>query len=406
MGASGRAIERILWIGEVSWDRSRSMKILQAPGTFLPVKGGCPYFVHYLTQYLEDAGHDCRIVTTGSGDQPEVETVAVDRAWSRDVAGFPVSPTYPAVLRRSISEFNPDIVHTHYPLPLFPEVASLLAAVEDIPLLLTSHGAFEMTWDSAIGAFANIYNKTLLKLSMAAADRIHISNTGIFEEIPLFEDNAEKVRTVPMGVDTDWFDPDAVSGNAPYPDTGADTILFVGAFRRYKGLECLLEAFDQIVKGRDAHLVLVGDGPLNDSLRSIVSEFDIGSSVTFTGQVSDEELRRAYSGADLFVLPSPTISESFGLVTLEAMAMGLPVVVTSGSGIGHVLGGDGPGTVVEPSDPDSLSTAIDQLLSNPERRRTEAAHGRQYVLDRFAWSELVDEYDTLYRETVRHDTSK
>lgn len=96
------------------------MKVLHATGPFLPTKGGGPYFVHYLTQHLAEKGDDCLIVTTGYGKTTDVETVPVKRARSQTVAGFPVSPTYPLVLRRALKTFNPDIIHTHYPLFFFP----------------------------------------------------------------------------------------------------------------------------------------------------------------------------------------------------------------------------------------------------------------------------------------------
>lgn len=392
--------EGVMGVKRQPGKKSLIMKILQVTGSFLPVKGGGPYFIHYLTQHLENAGDDCRIVTTGHGDQTDMETVAIDRARSIDTAGFPLSPTFPNLLRQTINDYDPDVIHVHYPLPFFPELTSLLASLKDIPLLLTSHGMFEMTWDSAIGVFGSIYNRTLLQLSLTAADTIHVSNNGILERIPLFDRYTRKVSTLPMGVDTNRFDPNSVTGTPPYPDDNTDTILFVGTFRRYKGLKYLITAFAEIADRLDCRLVLVGDGPIRDKVESHIESYSLGSAVTITGHIDDDTLLSAYAAANIFVLPSPTIAESFGLVTLEAMAMGLPVVVTSGSGIGYVLREHSPGTVVEPRDPHELAEAIENLLTNPKRYQHEVNEGHQLVETEFAWDKLIDEYRQLFRQTA------
>ncbi|MXR19470.1 glycosyltransferase family 4 protein [Halobacterium bonnevillei] len=376
------------------------MRVLHATGTFLPVKGGCPYFIHHLTRHLEQCGDTCRVVTTDQGGDVTADTVATDRSGSRKVAGFPVSPGYPLTLRRAIADFEPDIVHTHYPLPFFPETAALCAELADVPLVLTCHGAFEMNWTSLIGAFGSIYNRSLLHASLRAADRIHVSNDAIPGEFGLFDRYKSKLTTVPMGVDTAWYDPDAVDGDPPYPiDSGTMVVLFVGTFRRYKGLDTLIAAFDQI-EGIDSRLVLVGDGPLREDVKEAVTERGLGGRVTITGHLNDETLRRAYAGADAFVLPSPTMSESFGLVALEAMAMGLPTLVTSESGVGRVLAQETAGIVVEPNAPETLAREIESILTNKQRYQGQVKAGKTLVADRFAWKSIVECYRTLYREVA------
>lgn len=376
------------------------MNILQATGSFLPTKGGCPYFVHYLSQHLEDAGDACRVVTTGRSTQTDAQTVPVDRARSHTLAGFPWSPTYPVVLRRAIADFDPDVVHTHYPLPLYPEVASVLATLNDIPLLLTCHGALEMNWHSTIGAFGSVYNRTLLRGSLAAADRVHVSNDAVLEEIGVLRDARAKVTTIPMGVDTAWFDPDAVDDESPFERTESPTILFVGVFRRYKGIQRLIDAFALVHEHRDCGLVLVGDGPRRSHVESRVASLDLDESVEILGHLDDAELRRAYASAELFVLPSPSIEESYGLVALEAMAMGTPTIVTRGSGIGHVLNESCAGIVVPPADPERMAVAILDVLADNQRYRTEIQAGREMVNKRFAWDLVVDEYRKLYSDMV------
>lgn len=377
------------------------MRILQATGAFLPRIGGGPFFVHYLSTQLEDSGDDCLVVTTGAGEEAYQETVETVRARSIDVAGFPVSPAYPNALQRSIRNFEPDLIHAHYPLPLFPETAAVYSVLFEVPLVLTCHGALEMNWKSGVGAFGSLYNRTLLHLSLSVADRLHVSNQRIPSTFPMFNRYRSKIRTIPMGVDLEWFDPESVSGKPPnVTDDDVATVLFVGAFRRYKGLETLIDAFDTLRGKMDCRLVLVGDGPRRRHIESMVRSRGLANDVLFTGYIDREALRATYATADVFVLPSPTMSESFGLVALEAMAMRVPVVLTRGSGVGYLLGDRPSATVVTPDDPDALVAGLKPLINDPETRRSKGRACRKLVENAFSWRALVHEYRALYREIV------
>lgn len=376
------------------------MRVLHVTGTFLPVKGGGPYFVHYLTRHLEREGHQCHVVTTDVGGTPNEPTVSTTRSPAVTVAGAPLSPTFPVALYRAIRSFDPDVIHANYPLPLYPDVAALLASGRDTPLVLTAHGAFEMSLTSPIGVFGSVYNRTLLRVTLGLTDCVHVSNDAILEAYDFYR-RAADTRVVPIGVDTDWFDPESVSGQPPY-ETGPDegTVLYVGALRRYKGLSDLLDAFDDLQSRADAQLVVVGDGPRRERLQQRVRELGITEDVQFVGHVDDDALRRAYAHADVFVLPSPSIRESYGMVALEALAMGLPTVVTRGSGIGRVLDASKAGTVVSPNSPRDLADAIATLLTDTTRAAEESRAGRRVAVERFAWSSLVDDYVGLYRSVL------
>lgn len=377
------------------------MRILHVTGTFLPIKGGGPYYVHHLSTQLERAGHDCRVVTTDAGGDPETETVPTVRARSLSVADFPVAPAFPRSLYRTIKRFQPDVIHANYPLPLYPDLAALLARVRSIPLLLTSHGALEMRLDSAIGLFGAVYNRTLLRGTLCLADHVHVSNDAILQAFEFLDRHREKTSVVPIGVDTDWFDPAQIDGRPPYRTAeGASTILFVGSFRRYKGLDSLIDAFAEVVPHHESRLVLIGDGPRGPAVQARIEDHGIESAVELVGHVSDEALRRAYAHADVFVLPSPTIRESYGMVAIEAMAMGVPTVVTHGSGIGQLLTDSPAGIVVEPNSVQALATELRSLLADPASRASEGRRSRRLVTDRFAWSQVIDEYLELYETLI------
>lgn len=375
------------------------MRILHVIGSFLPVKGGGPYYVHHLSRHLERLGHECLVVTTDvTGTEPTIETVETRRATAKTVAGLPVAPSFPLELRRAIRSFDPDVVHGNYPLPLYPDVAALAARRYDVPYVLTAHGALEMDLGSFIGAFGAIYNRTQLQGTLGLSDRIHVSNGAMLDHIDVLGRHRKKTTVVPIGVDTEWFDPQVVSGEPPYTARDDESVvLFVGAFRRYKGLSYLVDAFAQLEE-EQTRLVLVGDGSERDRVEQLVVRHDIEGSVELVGHVKDATLRRAYAHADVFVLPSPDISESYGMVVLEALSMGVPVVVTEGSGIGTVLRSRSYGRVVEPRSATALAEGIRRTLAD-RNRRTSQEYNVQIAAD-FGWVGTAEEYVSLYRSVL------
>lgn len=375
------------------------MRVLHATGAFLPTKGGGPYFVHHLTSALKRDGHDCLVVAPDLGGVQDTETVPTTRPTGLKVGPLPFSPTFPVALARAVKRFDPDVIHTHYPLPFYPEATAVISNLYETPMTITCHGAFEMDLKTTVGVFGLVYNRSLLRVPLRAAKTIHVSNEHILDELTIYDRYRAKTRTIPMGVDTDWYDPSAVGGKPPFT-ASSPTVLFVGSFRRYKGLGYLVDAFATVLMHTDASLVLLGDGPRKDVLQDKVRELGISGSVEFVGHVDDEELRRAYASADVFVLPSPSIAESLGLVALEAMAMGVPTIVTGGSGVGRLLKEEEAGTVVKPASTEALVDALVALLNDTDKRRIAGCTARSLITERYDWSALVKEYESLYRSTL------
>ena len=384
------------------------MRVLHVTGTYLPVKGGGPYYIHYLSKYLEDMGHDCLVVTTDMGGEIETETTDTLRSRSVEVAGAPMSPTYPFLLYKAVKKFDPDVIHGNYPLPLYPDIGLALSKISDVPFVLTCHGSFENSLESVAGVVGTCYNNTVLRATLRLSDCIHMSNHGIPSEIQMYQGYREKTEFIPIGVDTDWFDPRKVDKKrevqgecegvaSPYRKReGEHVVLYVGSFRRYKGLEYLVRAFEDM--GSDSNLVLIGDRPRKNELENLASELGVSDRVEFHPHVSDAELRRAYRYADVFVLPSPSILESLGMVAMEAMAMEIPTVVTRGSGIGHVLEGEDVGCVVEPHSSGEIEEKVSSLLEDEDTRKRRGKACRKYVVDNLSWDYVIDDYIEMYRE--------
>ena len=172
-------------------------------------------------------------------------------------------------------------------------------------------------------------------------------------------------------------------------------MLFVGVLRYYKGIDYLLEAMRRI----PARLLVVGDGPMGQELRGRAAKLELGDRVCFLGSVTDDDLAAIYHIADVFVLPASERSEAFGLVQVEAMTCGVPVVCTElGTGTSFVNQHEVTGLVVPPKDPDALAEAITRLLRNPDERerlaRGAVARSAFFEADRMV-TDILAVYDQL-----------
>ncbi len=199
---------------------------------------------------------------------------------------------------------------------------------------------------------------------------------------------ASKIRLVPEGIDLPRWQ--ALCRDVPRDSDGA-TILCVARQYRRKRVVDLLRALTLVRRHvPKAHAVVVGDGPEHPRLRRLVRELGLSACVELTGAVPDDaEVALHYRRADVFCLP--TIQEGFGIVFLEAMAAGLPVVSTTATAIPEVVPAGKAGLLVPPRDVPALADALVLLLRDPERRGQLAACGASWV-SRFDWPEVADAF--------------
>jgi rhamnosyl/mannosyltransferase len=227
-----------------------------------------------------------------------------------------------------------------------------------------------------------------------------------------------KLQLIPYGIPLARFSPGSMGGDAaqgpavpsraeqprPTPTTApaapdpAFTLLFVGRLRYYKGLDNLIRALPQI----PARLRVVGIGPMEAEWRALAQEIGVADRIEWLGETSDDELPAIYHGADLFVLPASHPSEAFGLVQVEAMAAGLPVVCTElGTGTTYVNLDGVTGLVTPPRDPGALATAINALIADPGRRAAMGRAAQDRVAQEFDLEVMVDRVLALYGDLIR-----
>jgi glycosyltransferase involved in cell wall biosynthesis len=244
-------------------------------------------------------------------------------------------------------------------------------------------------------------NIALQKLAARRCDRILIlseySRSLVMADHPR---QVGKIRAAPGGVDTRSFSP-ADGMRAARERLGLDTgrrlLLTVRRAEPRMGLEQLLRAV-HLRPTDDLALAIVGGGLLTNELRRLSSELGLDGRVRFVGRVAEEALPDWYRAADLFVLPTVAY-EGFGMVTLEALASGTPVVGTSVGATPELLGPLDPGLVARGSDPESLARTIDEALALVDDDFR--ARCRHYAMTRFDWNEVARAWEDVLSEAAR-----
>lgn len=384
------------------------MKILQVTSHFPPYRGGIETVVYYLSKGLARIGHDVQVVTSDIPKQKKeenFETFKVKRLRTFvNLFGFPVISSLGEVLRNDI-----DIVHVHVNSPLLTETAALGCALRGIPLVVTYHSdtfarearsSLRNLWFIAEPLYDGLLKSQVCRIArkLTISTPIYMKNSSFLRK---FKD---KVVVIPHGVDRDRFYPDACMGEKFKTECGFSRrtriITFVGRLAPYKGLPTLLKAFSHVLrKAESVALILVGEGIEKKQLRALAFDLKVHDKVVFTGEVDDESLPDYYRMSDVFVLPSKSGAESFGLSLLEAMACGIPVVASNVGGVPYVVGHGG--VLVRPNSPLEMAKALEEILSNQELRQ-ELSGKALKESSRFSWDLMVNEMEKLYVKLLNH----
>jgi glycosyltransferase involved in cell wall biosynthesis len=268
------------------------------------------------------------------------------------------------------------------------------------PFVLTYHN--EIGKEDILGNIVSqIYNVTLGNFLLTRANLIIATTQSYAKDSMQLRKHLQKVRIIPNGVDVEIFNSrlDGHEIREKYDlDETAKIILFVGRLDHYKGCHYLINAFSRVLNDiPEARLILVGKGPLEMELRSQIRKKGLTSKIILAGYVRDKDLPNYYGASDLFVLPSISFHEGFGLVQLEAMACGKPVITTTLSGVAEV---DSEGTCsihVPPKDEISLAEAIKHLLKKCRVMEDMAKNARKKAIN-YSWENVVKKLEVTYKD--------
>lgn len=213
---------------------------------------------------------------------------------------------------------------------------------------------------------------------------------------------AEKVEVIPNGIDPARFsvevDPAEVKRRIGVPED-AQTILFVGRLVPQKGAEFLIRAMPEVLRDfPKARLIVAGDGWQKDYLMKLAFSLGVDDYAKFLGFVEESFLPKLVKAADVLVVPS--VYEPFGIVALEGMAAGVPVVVSKTGGLQEIVDHEVDGLWVYPRDPFSIAWGIRRILSDPAFAKKLAENGRKKVEEKYSWRKVALKTAELYREVI------
>ena len=392
------------------------MKVAQLTTRYPPAPGGVERHVVELAPRLAARRHRIEVYTSElyrefpwerlAPDVPREETTAYGAIHRLRVWSMPgeLHYTFFRGLHAALDRDRPEIVHAHTYGTHQVAIARRHYRRHGTPYVLTAH--FHPIWSIEGGWMRRriraFYDGWLAAPAVRDARALIVQTRAEEQLVRSLGFSLPPTIIVPPGYSprgADLADPAIFRTRFGIPDP---FVLFVGRLASNKGLLDLLEAFALLARrDRTAQLVLIGeDGGMRASLSDRARELGLGARLHLLGHVGDPQLvDSAYRGARVFVLPSEY--EAFGLVLLEALAQGAPVVATRVGGIPEVLGEDErAGMLVEPGSAEVLAEQIGRLWDDPTLGRQLGEYGRRTIVPRYSWDALADRLDALYREIV------
>ena len=374
------------------------MRVLEVTQRYPPALGGVERHVSQLSRELRAAGAAVEVCTTDlRRDRPFERFRGRIEEGSIPVRRHRAFPILPAPLGLGIAApgmlfdllaAEADVVHAHafgYPPTWFGRFGRGLRGGR---LVITAHS------DEGRGGFASgAYARFVARGTLAGADGVIALTTPEADRLAALGIERSRIRVIPNGIDLDEFPERSRDGAG----SGPVRVLFVGRiFAEQKGLDVLVEAIGLLTDPAAVRVRLVGEewgsGP---ALARRARDLGVAGSVAFLGPVPRAQLLEEYRTADLLVLPSRF--EPFGIVLLEAMASGLPVVASRVGGIPTVVRENESGLLVRPGDPEALAAALQRLVDDPAGRERMGAAGRALVPP-YDWKRLGPQVLGFFRE--------
>jgi rhamnosyl/mannosyltransferase len=361
------------------------MKILELGKFYPPHHGGIETLLRSWCEGFIQCGAEVDCVVANDIARTvheEIDRVRVHRFASYGLAlSTSLCPKYLSCARR----YRADIWHVHFPNPL-ADIASICGP-QKTPLVLSYHSDVIRQ-----AALMNLYRPILERL-LKRATSIVVATPRHIDYSPWLTRHRRKCEVIPYGIDLARFEEKPASSpvveQARERAAGRPILLTIGRLVEYKGQRYLIEALRKL----EAVLWVVGTGPLEDELRKQAIELGVQERVQFWGGVTDQLLPAILHACDVFVLPSITPNEAFGVVQVEAMICGKPVVSCAlRSGVPYVNLDAITGLVVPPMDSSALADSLRQLLSQPKLRSQLGQAGRKRAKQEFEVGVMIRRY--------------
>ncbi len=293
---------------------------------------------------------------------------------------------------------KPDLIHAHWILPQ-GFTAAIVSKILGIPVVVTAHAG-------DVFPLNNFLFRSVSRVALNSAAAITVNSA--FTKSAVAKITKKPISIIPMGVDLKLFSSASSAAAAAvrkkYSVKGK-MLLFVGRLAEKKGVTYLISAMAAVAKQNPGiKLVVVGDGPEKQALEQQVQKLSLSASVAFAGSVSNSDLPAYYKAADIFVLPSIVTksgdTEGLGVVLLEAVAAGVPVIASNVGGIPDIVVDKKTGILVEQKNPGQLVSAITLLLKNSSLRKKLSGEALKHIRMNFDWDRVASYFKAVYEDEV------
>lgn len=374
----------------------RKLRILEVNKAYFPHVGGIETLVE---QYSRELGNissvsvKTLVCRDGRGGTVRERLNGVDLTRAGSLGTYfscPLSLSFLRLFRKMAAKS--DVVHIHVPFPL-----------ADLALLLSGYkGRVVVSWHSDVVNQKKLllFYKPLMKYLLRRADCIITATEGHINGSDYLPPFREKCRVVPYGITMQEY---LSAERKPFlteklSDKSAVKVFFTGRLVYYKGADLLLKAFRRV---KNCELFIAGTGVLEQQLKDYARAKGLDGKVHFLGFLPDEQLKQAYADCDIFVLPSTVKSEAFGIVQLEAMVYGKPVINTNlASGVPYVSLDGVTGITVPPSDEKALAAAINKLAQDSALRGEYGRNAEKRVREQFSEENVIKRLYSVLTEGV------
>jgi glycosyltransferase involved in cell wall biosynthesis len=372
------------------------MKILVITEGYPPQIGGLEKVVYEISHGLKDKGHEVLVLTNTNKhqsyeiyeDQIKVKYISGTRALNR--FEFLVSLiNKKREISKTINQFKPDVISVQY-IGYLAILFWFLNIKRRTNYVVSIHGA-----DIIKPRKISVFEKILINRIVKNANYV-ISNSK-YLAVQLCEllksSYSAKIKAVGNGIHISNY-----SAVALRNETSTINIIGIGRFAYKKGFDILIRAFAEVVnteKNKNYRLILAGGGPERINCEKLAKELGVSNFISFLGFVENKNIKNIFAQGDIFVLPSR--NEPFGVVTLESMAYGIPVIVTKSGGVTEIIDNEKTGFVVEIEDYAAIAEKIIQLANDYDLRLKFRQNAFEH-LKCFDWSNIIDTYeDILYK---------
>lgn len=375
------------------------MRVALVSDWYYPKIGGVASHMHELAIRLKERSHDVAVVTNerqiGKEEELKERGIELIKVPGFLAPGLDVNLSYSLKSSMDLVEFleGIDVIHSHHAFTPLALKALDAGRKLRVAAILTTH-SISFAYDSTFWKLLD-FSIPIFRYYLDRAHRIIAVSRAAKAFIEHF--TSSPISVIPNGVNTEKFFPakDKEELKEKFGIKG-DVVLYVGRMSYRKGAHVLLNAFSSI---QDATLVMVGTGEMLPFLRAQAKLLGIEERVIFTGYVNEEKLCEIYRMADVFVSPSIT-SEAFGIVILEAMASGVPVIVSDTGGVREVVAENDVGVLVPPENELELRKALKMILKSQNLRDYYGDRGREVAERKYSWRIISSRIEETYNEVL------